>query len=136
MKVTFVDSDVLMAAFQAKESIAKRAIELLDDPGREFASSEFVRLEVLPKPIYGKRLRELEFHEAYFSRVTHWAPMTPELLSAAFQEACLHGLSALDALHIAAASELKADELVTGERPAKPMHRSRLVKIVSLRANP
>jgi hypothetical protein len=38
----------------------------------------------------------------------------------------------MDALHIAAAIEAKADELVTTEKSTKPMHRVTEVKVVSL----
>ena len=48
MKLTFVDAGVLIAAVRGTEEIAKRALQVLDDPELNFASSVFVRLEVLP----------------------------------------------------------------------------------------
>jgi predicted nucleic acid-binding protein len=45
-----------------------------------------------------------------------------------------YGLSAMDALHVAAAYLLGADELVTTERPSKPIYRNGLVKVVYLYA--
>ena len=50
------------------------------------------------------------------------------------EEARKYGLGALDALHVAAAHLLGADELVTTEGPQKPLHRSRLVHVVYLYA--
>jgi hypothetical protein len=38
----------------------------------------------------------------------------------------------MDALHLAAAHLLKADEFITTERPGKSIYRSALVKIVYL----
>jgi hypothetical protein len=38
----------------------------------------------------------------------------------------------MDALHLAAAHLLKADELITTEKPGKSIHRSSLVKVVYL----
>jgi hypothetical protein len=35
----------------------------------------------------------------------------------------------MDALHVAAAFLLKADELVTTEKPGKPMYRTALAKV-------
>lgn len=43
-----------------------------------------------------------------------------------------HGLNALDALHVAAAITLGADELVTTEKPAKPIYRVNSVRVVPL----
>ncbi|MGK2953240.1 MAG: hypothetical protein ACSLEZ_12750 [Thiobacillus sp.] len=45
------------------------------------------------------------------------------LLAEALQEAAKVPLSAVDAIHVAAARRLKADELVTGEKPGKPLHK-------------
>ena len=44
-------------------------------------------------------------------------------------EAVRCGLAAMDALHVAAAFLLKADELITTEKPGKPMYRTTLVKV-------
>ena len=48
-------------------------------------------------------------------------------------EAAAHGLGALDALQIAAAAAVGAEELVTGETRDKPIFRTRLVTIRSIR---
>ena len=42
------------------------------------------------------------------------------------------GLSAIDALHVAAAEALGADELVTTERPGKSLLRVTLLPIISI----
>ena len=54
------------------------------------------------------------------------------LLAKAETEALPLSLSALDALHVAAAVALGADELVATERPTKPIHRATGVTVVSL----
>jgi predicted nucleic acid-binding protein len=43
-----------------------------------------------------------------------------------------YGLAAMDALHVAAALQIQADELITTEKPTKPMHRVREIQIVSI----
>ncbi len=67
MKLTFIDSGVLIAAVRRTDEVARRAMEVLDDPDRAFASSVFVRLEVLPKALYNNSRVEAEFYEAFFA---------------------------------------------------------------------
>ncbi len=46
--------------------------------------------------------------------------------------ACKYGLAAMDALHIAAAISVGAEEFITTEKPTKPMYRVTGLKVVSL----
>jgi len=131
-KKTFVDSGVLITAFRGVDEIAMQAIEILDDSEREFVSSEFVRLEILPKPIYEKRQTEVEFYEAFFAKVSFWAEPLDSLVEQAHRYANRYGLAAIDALHVATASMLEADELVTTEKLTKPMHRVSNIQILSI----
>lgn len=62
-KKTYIDAGVLIAAVRGRDDVATRAMQVLDDPDREFVSSPFLRLEVLPKAVYGKRQAEVEFYE-------------------------------------------------------------------------
>lgn len=107
-------------------------MEILDDPVREFASSDFVKLEVLPMPAYHGRAEEVAFYRAFFASVAHWAPVSGALSDAALEEACRTGMHALDALHVAAAIALGAVELVTAEGAAKPIHRTSRVRVLSI----
>lgn len=118
---TYIDSGVLIAAFRGEDDIAVRALEILDDSNREFVSSEFVKLEVLPKPIHGKRQDEVDFYEAFFKQVAYWAQPLDEVVDVGLQQAKLHGLSAVDALHVAAALITRADDLITTEKATKPI---------------
>ena len=65
MKRTFVDAGVLIAAARGGNIQAARAMEIFDDPEREFAASPFLRLEVLPQALFNKRVAEAEFYEAF-----------------------------------------------------------------------
>jgi predicted nucleic acid-binding protein len=58
MRLTFVDAGVLIAAARGGSEQAARAMEILDDPDREFAASPFLRLEVLPQATFNKRTAE------------------------------------------------------------------------------
>ncbi len=108
-------------------------MEVLDDPDRAFASSAFLQLEVLPKPTYNGHRAEVALYDAYFEAVSRWADDLPAVLRKAREQALAHGLSALDALHVAAAMLTGADELVTVERPGKPLFRVTGLKVVSIR---
>lgn len=131
-KITFIDTGVLIAAAKGQDEVAKRAMEILDDPERIFASSDFVRLEVLPKPLYFKWEDESEFYKVFFDEVGVWANLTDELVGNAFNEAEVWGLSAVDALHVAGAASVGAHELVTTEKPQKPLGKVKSVPIRSI----
>lgn len=61
-----MDSGVLIAAARGTDEAARRAMAVLDDPERSFASSAFVRLEVLPKALRHRREAEARFYETFF----------------------------------------------------------------------
>lgn len=133
MKRTYVDSGVLIAAVQGGSNLSNPALAVLNDPEREFVSSVFVRLETLPQSVYLKRTAEQGFYETFFDAVAAWAGDVPSILTTAYTEACNHGLHAVDALHVASAVHLGADEFVTTEKPTKPLYRVQSVRVVSVR---
>jgi len=132
LKITFIDAGVLIAASRGTTDIARRALEILDDPGRSFASSAFVRLEVLPKASFHRRAEEVSFYEDYFRSVDHWVEPGTTLVESALALAQERGLSALDALHGAAALAANAAELVTTERRSRPIHRLTRIKVTTI----
>nr|WP_238544349.1 PIN domain-containing protein [Gloeocapsa sp. PCC 73106] len=120
LKKTYIDSGVLISAFQGTQSVSIRANQILNDGNRKFASSRFVQLEVLPKAIFNKQENEAEFYETFFSAVVHWATEIEQIIQDAYRIACFYGLAAMDAIHVAAALQTKADQLITTEKPTKP----------------
>jgi hypothetical protein len=132
MNLTFVDSGVLIAAFRASDRTGKLALEILDDPQRDFASSIFVKLETIPKPAFLKREEEHQFYERFFRRVSKWATIDVDLTASALDMGSTAGLSAMDALHLAAAHQMRCDEFVTTEKVTKPLHRTSLFRIKSI----
>lgn len=130
---TFVDAGVLIAAARGMGVGADNALQILGDSNREFVSSSFLRLEVLPKAIYNQRKAEVEFYETYFSVVAFWATEVEQLLDVAFRESAQAGLGAMDALHVAAAISVGAAELVTYEKPEKSIYRTQSIRVVSVR---
>jgi predicted nucleic acid-binding protein len=134
MAIIYLDSGVLIEACHEKGELSAKALQLLDNPDVEFASSDWVRLEVLGQPRFHGRDPEVEFYEGYFKTAHHW----PEQQSLkhwtdlALAEMRQYGLKPLDSLHVVAASLCKADRLITSERRMKSMHRTKTVKVVSL----
>jgi predicted nucleic acid-binding protein len=130
--LTFVDASVLIAAARGGSEQAARAMEVLDNPEREFAASPFLRLEVPPQAVFNKREAEVAFYEAFFAAVTKWATDLSAITEAALREASRFGVEAMDALHVVAAASVGAAELVTAEKPSRSIHRARAVKIVTI----
>jgi predicted nucleic acid-binding protein len=116
---TYPDSGLLIAAARGTDDVSAPALHVLDDPGRELVCSDLVRLEVRPKPHYFGRKDEVAFYDAVFEAVVDWAELDRSLVQSAMSLAERYGLAAVDALHVAAAIALGAEELITTERPAR-----------------
>lgn len=132
MKRTFIDAGVLVAAARGVGEISEKALEVLQDSDREFASSIFIKLEVLPKAIYNRQTDEAEFYETFFNAVTYWANDVERIIEEAYRIACTYGLASMDSLHVAAALLVGAEELVTTEKPTKPMYRVAGIQFISI----
>lgn len=129
---TYLDSGVLIVATRGKSDLATAALDVLADTQRTFLSSIFVKLEILPKAYYFKQQTEAEFYATYFTSVVEYqAVLPPELGEETLTLAARYGLAALDALHVAIAMYMQADELITTEGLDKPIHRVplRVVKL-------
>jgi hypothetical protein len=70
MKISFIDSGVLVTAARGLGEDSETALEILADSNCEFASSCFLKMEVIPKAIYHQKTAEAEFYEILFSSVT------------------------------------------------------------------
>ena len=132
-KRTYVDSGVLIAAARGNGKLAERALKVISDTaGRELVCSDYVRLEVIAKPTYEGRVAEVKFYEEFFASVAIWLSFDVLHLRRALVEACRSGLTAMDAIHVAAAVESGCQELVTSEKPEKAIHRTTLVTVLSI----
>ena len=133
LKRTFLDSGVLISAARGTDNTAIQALQILDDSDRAFVSSIFVKLEVLPKAIYNGFHEEAVFYQSYFENdVDLWVSFSDELAETAQELAGIFGLSALDALHVAAAISARVDEFITTEKPGKPMYRVKGIQVRSI----
>lgn len=132
MKRTYIDANVLIAAFQGEDQVAQRALRVLDDPDRKLVVSDYLRLEVLPKPTFHKRREEIAFMQAVFDGAAENLDTSPELTGCALEYASKYDMTPIDALHVGAAAVAGVDELVTLEKPTKPICNVKEVKVVSI----
>lgn len=129
MPRTYLDTGVLIEAARGKTPTSERALRILEDPNRLFLSSPLLRLELVPQTIRNQRNDQTEFYEAYLA-ASESADDLESIIEVAYDEACRSPVAGLDAMHVAAASLLKADEFVTTEKPGKPLYTNTLVPVV------
>ncbi|MEO0350157.1 MAG: PIN domain-containing protein [Cyanobacteria bacterium P01_A01_bin.15] len=129
---TYLDTGVLISAFRVSGVAGQYAMKILDDPSRRFGSSIFVRLEATPKAIYHQNSTEQEFYRVFFDAVTCWADDIESIVANAYRVSSTYGLAAMDALHIAAALSIEAEEFITTEKLTKPMFRVSEIQVISL----
>jgi predicted nucleic acid-binding protein len=125
---TFLDAGVLITAYNAQRDLKEQALGVLEDSGRTFLSSPFIRHEVCPKALFNKRHLEYRFYREYFQRATMFNDVRL-ILERAGREAARSGVGAMDSLHVAAACLLSAEEFITTEKPGKSIYRTSLVKV-------
>jgi len=130
--LTYIDSGVLIAAARGEREIAEVALSFLYDPLREYVTSDFVRIELLPKSVFHRRVEETEFYTAFLQTCIHRVQTSDALIEFALEEGCKTGISGIDAIHVACAVLSGAQELITVEKANKPIHRTRLIKVVTI----
>lgn len=131
---TYLDTGVLIAAWRGDRPLGAKSRELLDSTGRIYIHSVFLELELLPKPTFNKFYNELEFYKMALGRFERVAVAQASLENTALKIAGKYGLAAMDAIHIAAAIEGKAEEFITTEKSGKPICRATEISVVSLRS--
>jgi len=129
---TFLDSGVLLTAWRGRDPEIPLAI--MEDPTREFYTSQLVKLELLPKPTFFRQTDEIEFYMTHFRIVKREEPLSRELGQQAGELAEQFGIAAVDALHLAAAIRLGANEFITAEKPGKPLFRVSGISVKSIYA--
>ncbi|MDX2043483.1 MAG: PIN domain-containing protein [Acidobacteriota bacterium] len=130
---TFIDAGVLITAWRGQAAERLRALTVLSDSRREFVSSPFVQLEVLPKAQFHKQNDEIEFYETFFSNTQVWITDCDQITARAMEVSRQFGLSAMDGLHIAAALLSGATEFITAERATSPFSRVTGITVKTVR---
>lgn len=120
---TFLDSGVLMAAIRGDSKLHLAAFAVVDDPNREFVTTDFIKLELLPKAIFNKQVEEASFYNDFFNQASEIIEITPEITRGALELACELGLGACDAVHLHTALVSSTTEFITTEKPEKPFFR-------------
>jgi len=131
---TFLDAGVLLTAWRGRD--AEAALAVMEDPRRQFYTSQLVKLELLPKPSFFRQEAEVEFYETHFQEAEGEEPLSHELGKKADELARQFGIAAVDALHLAAAIRQGATEFITAEKPGKPMFRVTGITVRSIHTRP
>ena len=131
---TFLDAGILIYGGRGKKAFSDEVLNLLDDADREFISSLFVKLEVLPKAVHFTQKAEADFYREYFSIVQAMPHNYDDIIVKAQWFAEKYGLGALDALHIATAVQAGVAEFITTEGLTKPLFRVTEIKVVRLQS--
>jgi predicted nucleic acid-binding protein len=129
---TYIDSGVLIAAFKGDAKSSAAALSFLNDPLREYITSDYVKIELLPKSVYHKNQAEQDFYETYFKRTSMRVPSSDALLIFAIEEGGKTGILGIDAIHVACAVVAQAADFVTVEKSQKPIHRANGVNVISI----
>jgi hypothetical protein len=82
---TFFDSGVLIAGAKGIPAERAKALDMLRDPGRQFLTSPFLHLEVVPKAVFNKKRLEERFYEIYF-RNADWSHDSSAIVELARKE--------------------------------------------------
>jgi hypothetical protein len=113
--------------------ISDTALAYLHDPLRDYVTSDYLKVELLPKCTFHKNNEEKQFYEDFFkSCITH-VPSSDALLALAIDEGGRTGISGMDAIHVACAVVGSAEELITGERPESLINKANGIKVISIR---
>lgn len=131
MRRTYLDTGVLIDAAAGKGARPEVALAVLKDPSRLFLSCPYLDLELLPQVIHNRNSEQQEFLEAYLNTTERIDDMNA-IFQVAFREASRSPVSGIDALHVAAARLLNADEIITTEKPGKAIYKNTLVPVVYL----
>ncbi|MBK7766450.1 MAG: type II toxin-antitoxin system VapC family toxin [Sulfuritalea sp.] len=135
-KRTYIDANVLIAAFRSDDATAARALAILDDADRRFVTSALVRLETLPKPRFHGYQDEVRFIEDFLAACDEHIVLDEAIATTAETLAGRHDLAPMDALHASAAIRAGVDEFVTLEKPEKPLCRIDGLTVISLYLSP
>jgi predicted nucleic acid-binding protein len=129
---TVIDSCVLRNALEGKGEVHRKALEVLDDSNREFMAVDFVALELIPKPIFQKFQDQAVFYQSFFDNAPLHIEVTSDITKLALKLASEHDIGPMDSLIVSSAIISGADEFITTEKPTKPMHKVKEIKITSL----
>lgn len=130
--LTFLDTCVLMAAWKGEDDLAQRAFNVIEDTGRKFIVSDYLELELLPKPSFHGYKEEVEFYKMFLDAADIRIPPSEDISKRAISLASKYDMSAMDALHYSIACEAGADEFITAEKPTKPFFATKELNVSTI----
>ena len=83
---TYIDTGVLIQAISGKKELSEIAMAFLYDPLREYITSDYVKIELLPKCTFHKNNEERQFYEEFFQNCATRVPSSDDLLALAIEE--------------------------------------------------
>jgi predicted nucleic acid-binding protein len=125
----FLDTGVLIGAFRGEPDVREGALALLSFPHLEFWYSPLLKLEVTLQAAYHKQSDELDFYAEYFRHATCFGQFD-RMFEIGEPDAVRHGITVVDALHVAAANLSRCRVLFTTEKVTSPLFRTQLIKVV------
>src|SRR5439155_966963 len=112
----FLDAAVLIAAFQGERRLRECALAILSEPLFDFWYNPLLHMEVMIQPTYQRHTLELAFYNEYFANASCYGDLN-RMFDIGSREAMKHGISVVDALHVATAHLARCEILVTAEKP-------------------
>lgn len=128
-----MDSDVLIAAAVDFRGSSKAAVEISLDGRREFARSVFQEVAVLPAARRNGRKRELGWYQAFLRMAKKSPHSYEEVGQMACQIVAEQAIRLMDALHLASALAVSAEQLVTLESIRKGIAKTGVIEVLCLR---
>lgn len=122
--LTYLDSGVLIAAAKGNEQWSKRAFQIIDDPGRTFVASPFLRIETSHISGYHGYAEQMAMYDGFFQLADVQFEDAGAAVTRAEEIAATYGIEGLDAMHVASAVLVRAVEIITTENMTKPMYRA------------
>src|SRR5690242_394635 len=98
----FLDAGVLITGFRGERQLRECALAILGQTLCEFWYNPLLHMEVMIQPTYHKKKLELEFYNEYFNNANCFGDLD-RMFQIGSREAMKHGISVVDALHIATA---------------------------------
>jgi hypothetical protein len=89
---------------------------------------------VLPKPTFHRRREEVEFMQSVLDKAEN-VSTSSDLTGKSLEFATKYDMTPIDALHVGASAVAAVDELVTMEKPTKPMCRILEINVKSLHSS-
>jgi len=128
--LTYLDAGVVIAAVAGKLPLSDLALDIITDPARSLVVSSLLTLETLPSALYLRDRAQAQALNDIIASADLRVSIRENLVDLAVSEASkILGIRAIDALHLTAAKFAGADELITTEKPTKPLYKARGIKV-------